>query len=641
MNGMRKVVFFLTAMMLAAFALPASADKVYQLTMSSSSLAAGVPGQSVTMQINNISSDAGNSNTSSFKLNAPAGFTIQQVYTVSRGQTKNTVAVGGGYTATVQVLNDGSAVWVSNIQVPLKPFGAALQLANMKVDVSCSPDRTGLWVLPGVWTGSGFSGQTFTLNTTQYPQYPSIRNTSVSGICANYTITPTTTAAVNAGGGSVSLSFNNTSPAGGASIASLSITAPTNFTITGGTANNGGTVTPSGSTVTVTGGSAVAPGSSVTLNLTVTTPNCNGANAALWSAAQVSTGATPNAATQFSGPTNGYPSTGITALPCSATFVDQPATTFVGSAISDTAYNNPNNNQPVRAPKPVSVNLVINGSAAADGTVVTLSVDTGGCGISSNTASTSGGVAKFNNLSGATAGTDCTLGASGGGVNSTVDSSSFDLVGPAGILACAGGNASSSPAIVPPLDPRSSTPPASDGQSGWALVRGKNTDGGCGPDIPYTFSCDANRNCQFNEDSLGQHPSIEYVILWPKILVGSDPTADKQPCVSWGVADPDPGPDAGVCGGDYVPGLGCNTDNVDGGDAVMPDIPAIPPFSNFTGSDHPQYQPTSVTGQKAKVCIAQHGFTAGTGVPPAQNAIGYLIYWTKVIDQSDTGIRLP
>ena len=88
------------------------------MSSSPAPLAAGAPGQSVSMQINNISSDTGNSNTSSFKLNAPSGFTIQQVYTVSRGQTKNTVAVDGGYTATIQVLSDGSAVWVSNIQTP-------------------------------------------------------------------------------------------------------------------------------------------------------------------------------------------------------------------------------------------------------------------------------------------------------------------------------------------------------------------------------------------------------------------------------------------------------------------------------------------------------------------------------------------
>ena len=631
MSTKNKIFGFLTATALAAFALPAAADKVYQQTMSSSPtpLVAGATGQSVTMKINNISSDTGNANTSSFKLNAPSGFTIQQVYTVSRGQTKNSVAIDGGYTATVQVLSDGSAVWVSSIQIPLKPFGTPLQLKNMKVDVSCSPDTNGLWVLPGVWTGSGFSGQTFTLNTTQYPQFPSTRNTPVSGICANYTITPVpNTPNVNSGPGSVTLSFNNTSPAGGASIGSLSITAPTNFTINGGMASNGGLVAPSGSTVTVTGGTPVGPGSSVTLNLNVTTPNCNAASPAAWSNAQVSTGATPNTGSPFSGPATGYPSTGITALPCSATFVNQPATTFAGYAITTTAYNNPTGS-------PVSVKLVINGSPAPDETQVALSIDTGACGISNNTASTSGGVATFNGLSGS-AGTGCALGASGGGVNSTADSASFDLVGPAGVLVCGTGSASSN-TVVPPLDPRSSVPPPSDGQTGWALARGNNTDGNCGPDIPYTFSCDnPTRTCQFTEDSLGQHPSIEYIILWPKVDVTTDPTADKQPCVAWGITNPDPGLDPTVCGGDFVPGLACTTDNVNGGSAVMPTIPSIPGYNDKNPGQYPQYQP----GQAAKVCIAQHGFTSGTSDGNG-NAVGFEVYWTKVIDQSDSTIKLP
>jgi hypothetical protein len=172
-------------------------------------------------------------------------------------------------------------------------------------------------------------------------------------------------------------------------------------------------------------------------------------------------------------------------------------------------------------------------------------------------------------------------------------------------------------------------------------VRGTNTvtspdNTNCGPPIPYTFSCDANRNCHFVEDSLGQHTSIEYVVLWPAVPltgVGADPTADKQPCVSWGVADPDPGSDATVCGIDYVPGLACNTDNVDGGSAVMPTIPPnIPGYSDKDPGLYPQYQ----AGQTAKVCIAQHGFTSGIGA-----AVGSIVYWTKVIDQSDSGIRLP
>ena len=65
-------------------------------------------------------------------------------------------------------------------------------------------------------------------------------------------------------------------------------------------------------------------------------------------------------------------------------------------------------------------------------------------------------------------------------------------------------------------------------------------------------------------------------------------------------------------------------------------MPPIPPIAPFTGNSHPQYLP----GQNAKVCIAQHGFTSGT-MDANGDARGSIVYWTKVIDQSDTGIRLP
>jgi hypothetical protein len=319
--------------------------------------------------------------------------------------------------------------------------------------------------------------------------------------------------------------------------------------------------------------------------------------------------------------------------------VNQPATTFAGYAITTNPYSNP-----AETALPVTVKLVINGASAPDGTQVTLSVDTsatGTCSLSNNTATTAGGVATFSTLSGA-AGTGCQLAASGGGVNSTQDSASFDLVGSANPLVCAGGSASSG-TVTPPLDPTSATPPPSDGQTGWALIRGTNTDGNCGDNIPYTFSCDnLTRTCQFTEDSLGQHPSIEYVILWPKVDVTTDPTADKQPCVAWGVTNPDPGGDPTVCGGDFVPGLACTTDNVNGGSAVMPTIPNLPPFN--LGTTEAQYQygidPSTGSLRKAKVCIAQHGFTSGTNDANG-NAVGFEVYWTKVIDQSDSTIKLP
>jgi len=151
-------------------------------------------------------------------------------------------------------------------------------------------------------------------------------------------------------------------------------------------------------------------------------------------------------------------------------------------------------------------------------------------------------------------------------------------------------------------------------------------------DIPYAFTLDpGTRTTILTEDSLGQNPSVEYIIVWPAVNPAGDPFAGKQPCVSWGVNNPQfpATPDQYGCGGDYVPGLACLTDDLDIGGGAMPPIPPIAPF---TGNSHPQYLP----GQNAKVCIAQHGFSSGTGA-----ATGSIIYWTKVIDQSDTGIRLP
>lgn len=486
MNGMRKVVFFLTAMMLAAFAMPAAADKVFQQTMSSnpSPLAVGASGL-VSMQLNNISSDTGNSNIGSFKLNAPSGFTVTSVYGVGIGATQNSVAVGGGYTATVK--NNGSSVWVSSIQVPLKPFGSALTLSNMQVNVTCTPDTTGTWVMAGAWNGQGFSGQSFTLNSPAYAQYhsqyPSVVTTPASGVC-----------------GSIS-------------------------------------------------------------------------------------------------------------------FVNQPATTFAGYPITNTAYNNPTG-------AAVSVSLSINGSPAPDGTQVTLSLNAGSCSISNGSAPTSSGVATFSTLSSA-AGTGCKLTASGGGVGPSAPSNTFDITGPLGTLSCApnaGFVGTLDPDVIPPL-----------GGFDWGLLRGLNTDGSCGDDIPFTFTLDTtNRAVTFTEDSLGQHPSVEYIIRWPTVSVDADGWSARQPCVSWGVTNPVFAADATyVCGGDYVPAIACVADNVDGGTAVMPDIPNVAPFA---GNSHTQFQPTSITGNKAKVCVAQQGWTSSGGT---------VQYWTKLIDQSDTGIRLP
>jgi hypothetical protein len=621
MNSVRKVfrVFsiLVAAVALAAFALPAAADKIFTLNMSPPSLTAGSTNQSLTATFANVSDSAGNSTAKSLKLYAPNGITI---VSPANGATVN---LGGGFTGTVQ--NNGTSLFISNIQLPLKPFGPALPLA-MTVNVACTATG-GAWAGSSpatmLWNGSAWTGQTFAYTLHPPAGNPDSQpNTSIDPGCVNFTFTTTPNpSSVGPSSGAVTAKFTNTSAA--ANLGSAQVTAPVGLTVNpspASTSSNGGTVSVSGQVVTVQGGSPVAPNGAIVLTLSVTTtPSCTGAAAAAWSSAQAYTGGSLNgAALVFQG---SYPSTSVIADSCSLSFVSPPA-----GAAQNT---------------PFSLKVHVTGGSGSPS--VTIAATGTGCPALSGTLTQSAPVGSdttFSGLSFSGTGT-CTVTASASNYNNTnATLTSFRVLD--GTLACAppGDTASSAP-TSPPLDPTSSAIPPTDGQTGWALVRGLNTDGGCGERIPFSANVDnATRTVIFTEISNGQHPSIEYIILWPPVAIGSpdfDFWADKKPCVAWGMDNPQfVGPDAFGCGGDYIPGLACLTDDVDGGSAVMPDIPAVAPYSNFTSTDHPQYQPTSVTGNKAKACIAQHGFSSGTGP-----AFGSVIYWTKIIDQSDIGVRLP
>ena len=115
MNCMRKWVGLFMALAFAAFALPATAQKVYTLNFSPPSLTAGSTGVSLSATMNNISADTGNSTAKSFKLVAPNGITIQ---TPASG---NTVSWGSGTPATIQ--NNGNSIYVSNIHSPSSRSG--------------------------------------------------------------------------------------------------------------------------------------------------------------------------------------------------------------------------------------------------------------------------------------------------------------------------------------------------------------------------------------------------------------------------------------------------------------------------------------------------------------------------------------
>lgn len=612
MNRMHKIVLFVVAMMLAAFALPASAQKVYTLNLAPTSLNAGASGVTLSATMNNISPDTGNSSVKSFKLFAPAGGGI----TITAPASGNLVPLGGGYTATIQ--NNGSSIYVSNIQVPLKPFGPALVL-NMTVSVACTA-AGGSWTtfqngVFQVWNGSGFTGQTFT------QQNPSFLTPTINPGCAFFTFA-TSPASINSPSDTITATFKNTSAS--ANLNSAQVTAPTGITITGGTSSNGGNVSVSGQVVTVQGGSAVAPGGSIVLTLTATTtPSCTGATAASWSNAHAYSGPTLGG-TELILQTSPYPTTSVNAQSCSLSFVPTPPNeTVVPTGVGQNT--------------PFALTVHVTGGTGSPS--VTIAATGTGCPTLSGTLTQNAAVGSdtlFDGLSFNGTGT-CTVTASATNYNnSQATLTSFKVL--AGTLACDGGTGFSIPQTSPPLDPTSGNAfPPTDGQTGWALVRGFNTDpvGSCGPDIPYTFTLNTDtRTAIFTEESLGQHPSVEYIILWGAVSAPSDPFAGKQPCVSWGVANPQfpLTPDQYGCGGDYVPGLACLTDDVDIGDAAMPIIPNTPPF-DAASNPQPQYL---ANGQKAKVCIAQHGFTSGTGA-----AVGSLVYWTKVIDQSDSGIRLP
>lgn len=195
-------------------------------------------------------------------------------------------------------------------------------------------------------------------------------------------------------------------------------------------------------------------------------------------------------------------------------------------------------------------------------------------------------------------------------------------------------------------------------QGKWGLLRGNNKDAtGCVV-VPYTFEVDVFATPQSSKfvvpDPTGapfQKVSAKYVVVWGRFDVIGDASniwAGKRPNVSWGIANPVAG------SSDFVPALPCvlDPDNPDlastypNGFVSVPTadldklLPTIPNVAPYNASPNAQYQP----GQKAKMCIAQQGWTAvgtdatnplDTTTDPAMVQI-----WTSVIDQGDGFMNL-
>ena len=177
-----------------------------------------------------------------------------------------------------------------------------------------------------------------------------------------------------------------------------------------------------------------------------------------------------------------------------------------------------------------------------------------------------------------------------------------------------------------PLDPAADQSYVGDPLS-WGLRRYDNLGGGCTALVNYTLTTvlDAGNgkpgtNMVYDKGSPPQAGNFKYVIVWPAQPITSWP--DLRPEVAWVVV-------GGVQ--QWVPGLACLSDNpLEDPAMVMPIIPSASPYT---------YAP----GQMAKMCIAQVGWTplglTPLGDPPVM--VNAIQFWTKVIDQSDGGVRQP
>jgi hypothetical protein len=461
---------------------------------------------------------------------------------------------------------------------------------------------------------------------------------------ANKTFIIAVPAAVTATTTSVDVTVTITGNSNGSSFEIDWLSNP-NFTVTGGVikgTNQPGTLVNPGQTgagykgIQFTFTSPIKTSVTATLSVTVT-PACTTApvtwNAFAWTGGV----GTPSSSFTLQG---GPYSTTLPALAhCTLSFTQQPRDAFIGYTITSVPFNSgglpPVTVQATSDSGPVagvSVSVTATAACVIGGAAVT--TDASG---NATFALSSGAAATYPPQPPTLANPGCMLTATapGGFASATSASPGFTVVLKNGILSCVSGDLNN-PNTAGDLNPLSPTPPT--GNPDWGLVRGLNTHGDCGANVPYAFNLDqANNAASFTEDSLGQTTSVEYVILWPLVPIDSDGWAGKQPCVSWGTGTANPtftsDPVYG-CKGDFEPALLCLSGDVGAGDAVMPTIPNSAPYTLAGTEPQYQYGIDPATGQlrKAKVCVAQHGSTA---------ANGQVQYWTKVIDQADAGIRLP
>jgi hypothetical protein len=552
MNGMRKLVGLLLAVILTAFALPAAAQsKQYSLNVSPSAITAGTTAP-LSALFTNLTPN-GNSSINSFKLTAPAGITIISA-TLQGTNGTLTIAPGGGSISVTGMF-------------PVKPGLSFTVSLTVTTNPSCT-SSAGNWVAV-VYEGSNLSGQTFA-----FVSGSSSVSTNVNSVGCTYSVTASSGSVPAGAATQLTMTLKNTATSTVPAINSLSLTAPAGLTVTAVGGSGGGvSVSYSGNTVSVTGLS-LAFGQTFAFTVTVSTaPSCTGSGAVAWTSSVTPSG--------FSG-TN--PSTSITGGVCSLTISLPPGSVGAGS--------------------PFQVTVSLSGGPGSAN--VTLAVAAGCTGTGGGTTGTTGGSASFNVTIAQTvppSTQSCTLNVSadnGYPPNSVTISNVFG-----GVLGCDSSNDYDS--ILgkndSTFDPRQDI--AFIGNPGWGLLRGANTDGlKCIP-VPYTFNFDPDsKTASFTADKSGISPpqamSVEYLLLWKPVNPDGNGWASGQPMVAWLNMDGSPANQPGTLA--YIPAQTCSSDDMTQPGAIMPVMPPVLPFTNA-----PYYADGT---KKAQMCIAQQGWTA-------------------------------
>ncbi len=611
MKSMRaKILGFLTAALLALTfqsGLAFGADKQYTLTVNPAS-----PTASSGPFVFTFTND-GNSSFNSLSLTVPTGWSIPAtaVPSSSRG------------TATVNAAR--TVVTVNGINLPTGAGQFMTVTIPAVTGTTACGAQSGAWSAQP-WTGSSVgSGQTFRIKGS----FPS---TTIPSSC--YTVTSSTSDAAK---GTIAPSGAQSVNAGTQAAFTITPTAAYNIGTTAGTC--GGTL--SGNTFTT---AAVTADCTVIANFnlkTFTVTPSPGAGGTMSPSTPQTVGY--NLTTAFTvTPNTGFHTTSASGCGGSlsgTTFTTGPVTanctvsaSFVANAMS------------VTAPANVYITVPFDVAVTLDGPPATVGISST-CGYAVSSTSTTGNTTTFTGTIAAIPPSgSCTLTTTAAGYPSQQKTVSVYT----GTLGCfpnsfTGGELNPG-ALVTYVK-------ASD-QGKWGLVRGNNKDNvGCVA-VPYIFDLNVLSTPQV-ASFIVPNPAVtpfqkvaaEYVVVWGRVAVDASGDVSswttKRPKLSWlTTSAPVPGSN------DYVPALSCvlDPDNPDlvgtypNGfrsvptgdlDSLLPVIPNVAPFNTLSPTQYPQYQP----GQKAKMCIAQQGWTAVgqdslTGPTLVQ-------YWTRVIDQAD------